>query len=97
MKKLLIILSFVVAAGCADGKPLIEITTDTTEIRHEPIVIDGHMIIQDTVIIEKVIEKTFPKATPEQKGDYGKIAAAFFSLVFVIMSVIWGKKRAKNG
>jgi hypothetical protein len=97
MKKLLIILSFVVTAGCADGKPLIEITTDTTEIHHEPIVIDGHMIIQDTVIIEKVIEKTFPKATPEQKGDYGKIAAAFFSLIFVIMSVIWGKKRAKNG
>jgi hypothetical protein len=97
MKKLLIILSFVVMAGCAEGKPLITVTTDTTEIHNEPLIVDGHMIIQDTVIIEKVIEKTFPKATPEQKGDYGKIAAAFFSLIFVIMSVIWGKKRANNG
>ena len=97
MKKLLIIFLFVVAAGCAEGKPLITITTDTTEIHNEPLIIDGHMIIQDTVIIEKVIEKTFPKATPEQKSDYGKIAAAFFALIFVIMSVIWGKKRSNNG
>ena len=97
MKKLLIMLAFVVAAGCADGKPLITITTDTTEIHTEPLIIDGHMIIRDTVIIEKVIEKIHPKATPKQKSDYGKIAAAFFSLVFVIMSVIWGKKRVKNG
>lgn len=97
MKKLLIILLFVAGTETANCKPLITITTDTTEIHNEPLIIDGHMIIQDTVIIETIIEKTFPKATPEQKGDYGKIAAAFFSFVFVIMSVIWGKKRANNG
>jgi len=97
MKKLFIILLFVVGTESANCKPTVTITTDTTEIHNEPIIIDGHMIIQDTVIIEKVIEKTFPKSTPEQRNDYGKIAAAFFSLVFVIMSVIWGKKRSKNG
>jgi hypothetical protein len=73
------------------------VTTETTIIQSEPLVIDEHLIIRDTIVIEKVIEKTFPKASPEKRGDYGKIAAAFFSLVFVIMSVIWGKKRANNG
>jgi len=97
MRKLAIIFSFVALAGCADGKPLIKVTTDTTIIQSEPLVIDEHLIIRDTIVIEKVIEKTFPKASPEKRGDYGKIAAAFFSLVFVIMSVIWGKKRANNG
>lgn len=97
MKKLFIILLFVGGTESANCKPTVTVTTDTTEIHSEPLIIDGHMIISDTVIIERVIKKTFPKATPEQRGDYGKIAAAFFSLVFVIMSVIWGKKRAKNG
>lgn len=97
MRKLILILALVSMAGCADGKPLITITTDTTEIHSEPLVIDDHLIIRDTIVIEKVIEKTFTKATPDQRGDYGKIAMAFFSLIFVIMSVIWGKKRANNG
>jgi hypothetical protein len=97
MKKIAIIFLFVVMAGCADGKPLIKVTTDTTVIESQPLVIDEHMVIRDTIIIEKVIEKTFPKSNPDQRGDYGKIAAAFFSLVFIIMSVIWGKKRANNG
>jgi hypothetical protein len=97
MKKLFIILLFVAGTEAANCKPLIEITTDTTEIHHDSLLIDGHLIIQDTILIETIIEKTFPKATPEQKSDYGKIAAAFFSFIFVIMSVIWGKKRAKNG
>ena len=97
MKKLFIILLFVAGTETANCKPLIEITTDTTQIHHDSLMIDGHMIIQDTVFIQTIIEKTFPKATPEQKGDYGKIAAAFFSLIFIIMSVIWGKKRANNG
>jgi len=97
MKKMAIILLLIVWTGTAMAKPTITIETDTFEIHHEPLVIDGHIVIQDTVIIEKVIEKTFPKASAEEKGDYGKIAAAFFSLVFVIMSVLWGKKRSKNG
>jgi len=97
MKKIAAILLFVVMAECANAKPLVTITIDTNVIHSQPLVIDEHMVIVDTIVIEKVIEKTFPKATPDQRGDYGKIAAAFFSLVFVIMSVIWGKKRANNG
>jgi hypothetical protein len=97
MKKLIFILLFIVGTGCANGKPLITVTTDTTEIHSEPLVIDEHLIIRDTVIIEKVIKKTFPQATAERRGDYGKIAAAFFTLIFVIMSVLWNKKRSKNG
>lgn len=97
MKKLAIILSFIALTGCADGKPLITITTDTTEIHSEPLVIDDHLIIRDTVIIEKIIEKTYSNLTKQEKSDYGKIAAAFFAFVFVVMSVFWGKKRGKNG
>jgi hypothetical protein len=82
------------AANCT---PIITVRTDTTEIHSEPLVIDEHLIIRDTVIIEKVIEKTFPKAMAEEKGDYGKIAAAFFTFVFVIMSIIWKRKHGNNG
>lgn len=97
MKNIAAILLFVAWSGCANAKPLVTVTIDTTVIQSEPLVIDEHMVIRDTVIIEKIIEKTFPKASPEKRGDYGKIVAAFFSFIFVIMSVIWGKKRSKNG
>jgi hypothetical protein len=97
MKKIIAILLFVAWTECINAKPLVTITIDTSVIQSQPLVIDGHMVIVDTIIIEKVIEKTFPKATPDQRGDYGKIAAAFFSFIFVIMSIIWGKKKSKNG
>jgi len=97
MKNIAIIALFVAWTGCAQAKPLVTITIDTNVIHSQPLVIDEHMVIIDTIIIEKVIEKTFPKATPDQRNDYGKIAAAFFSFVFVIMSIIWGKKKSKNG
>ncbi len=97
MKKTAIILSFVALTGCADGKPLIKVTTDTTIVESQPLIIDEHMVIRDTIIIEKVIEKTFPKEPSKTRGDYGKIAAAFFSFVFIIMSILWGKKRSNNG
>jgi hypothetical protein len=97
MKNITIIALFVAWFGCAQAKPMVTITIDTTVIESQPLVIDEHMVIRDTIVIEKVIEKTFPKATPDQRGDYGKIAAAFFSLIFIIMSVIWGKKRSNNG
>jgi hypothetical protein len=97
MKNIIAIFLFVAWTGCAQAKPLVTITIDTNVIHSQPLVIDEHMVIIDTIIIEKVIEKTFPKATPDQRGDYGKIAAAFFSFVFIIMSIIWGKKKSKNG
>ena len=97
MKKLAIILIFMAGTEAANCKPVITVHTDTTEIHSEPLVIDDHLVIIDTVIIEKVIEKTFPKATAEEKGDYGKIAAAFFTFVFVIMSIIWKRKNGNNG
>jgi hypothetical protein len=97
MKNIAIIALFVAWTECAQAKPMVTITIDTNVIHSQPLVIDEHMVIIDTIIIEKVIEKTFPKATPDQRGDYGKIAAAFFSFVFVIMSIIWGKKKSKNG
>ena len=72
----------------------IEVTSDTT-ITHNVKVVDEHLIIQDTVFIEKVIEKTEPLLVMYQKKEWGKLIVAFLSGFFVIASIWWNRKKKK--
>lgn len=72
----------------------IEVTSDTT-ITHNVKVVNQHLVIQDTVFIEKVIEKTEPLLVMYQKKEWSKLIIAFLSGFFVIASIWWNRKKKK--
>lgn len=73
----------------------VEVTTDTI-VKHNVKVVDDHMVIQDTVFVEKVIEKTEPLIVMYQKKEWGKLIVALMSAFFVFASIWWNRKKCKK-
>lgn len=73
----------------------IDVTTDTI-VKHNVKVVDDHMVIQDTILVEKVIEKTEPLIVMYQKKEWGKLIVTFLSGFFVIASIWWNRRKCKK-
>lgn len=72
----------------------VEVTTDTI-VKHNVKLVDDHLVIQDTIFVEKVIEKTEPLVIMVQKKEWGKLIVALLSGFFIFASIWWNRKKNK--
>lgn len=70
------------------------IVNGDTTIFHEVLEIDEHLVISDSVIIEKTIEK-IKQLPAETKNDLGKFIVCVLVILFPVLSIYL--KRRKNG
>lgn len=59
-------------------------------------ILNGKHVQIDTVLIEKIIEKTEPLVVMYEQKQYGKLIIAIMSIVFVVISIVWNRKKKKN-
>jgi hypothetical protein len=59
-------------------------------------VIDGHMVVTDSVFVETFIEKTEPLLILYQNKEWSKLIIGILTLLFVTLSILWNKHKKKN-
>jgi hypothetical protein len=77
-----------------------ELTTSDTSVlvsikKHDTI-IDGHHVITDSILVEKIIEKTEPLLILYHNKEWSKLIIGILTLVFVVLSILWNKHKKKN-
>ena len=73
--------------------------TDTSvfvSIKQHDTIIDGHHVITDSILVEKIIEKTKPLLILYKNKEWSKLIIGIMSLVFVVLSILWNRHKKKS-
>lgn len=70
-------------------------TSTIVTIKSCDTIIDGHHVISDSILVEKIIEKTEPLLILYKNKEWSKLVIGIMSLFFVVASILWNRHKKK--